>query len=126
MKNVSAEKININEYIKSKLKAFVETFATLGEIIGGTSSVAKMTDAEIKAAEIWKANPKSAKAIEMLEARETIPEKGEGEVEKKNTLRGRSSYRVEESVQQQESVKDISKNRTKPNGTRTIDDDYVQ
>ncbi len=118
MKSVSAEKVNINEYIKSKLKAFVETFATLGDMIGGTSSVAKMTDAEIKAAEIWKANPKSAKAIEMLEARETIPEKGE--VEKKKTTRGRSSYRVEESV------KGISKNRTETNETRTIDDDYVK
>ena len=124
MKSVSAEKVNINEYIKSKLKAFVETFATLGEIIGGTSSASKLTDAERKAEEIWENNKASQKAIEALEARETIPEKDE--VEKKKEIRGKSSYKVQEPVQQQDSVKRISKNGTKTIETRTIDDDYVK
>ena len=126
MKSVSAEKTNINEYIKSKLKAFADTFATLGEIIGGTSNASKMTDAEVEAAEIWKANPKSLKAVESLEARETIPEKA-SKNEMKKESRTKNKYEISpQQIQSKQLTRENSKNRTNTRRTKTIDDDYVK
>ncbi len=110
MKNVSAEKINVNEYIKSKLKAFLETFATLGDIIGGAPSASKLTGAELEAAQIWKNNPESAKAIERFEARETIPEK-ESTTGKTKEAKKRKSYGVKAQVQTKEADRELTNSK---------------
>ena len=71
--HIKTEQINVKEYMKSKLKAavkaFAETFSTLGDIIGGTSNVSKLNDAEIEVEEIWASNKKSRDNIKALESR---------------------------------------------------------
>ena len=73
--HIKTEQINVKEYMKSKLKAavkaFAETFSTLGDIIGGTSNVSKLNDAEIEVEEIWadKSNKESKDNIKALEKR---------------------------------------------------------
>ena len=76
--HIKTEQINVKEYMKSKLKAavkaFAETFSTLGDIIGGTSNVSKLNDAEKEVEEIWadKSNKESKDKIEALEKRMEI------------------------------------------------------
>ena len=76
--HIKTEQINVKEYMKSKLKAavkaFAETFSTLGDIIGGTSNVSKLNDAEIEVKKIWadKSNKKSKANIKALESRMEI------------------------------------------------------
>ena len=72
--NIGRERLN--EYIKSKVKAVLETFATLGEMIGGTSDVSQISDAEKVAQEIKENNPSSEEIIHNLEKSMEIPEKG--------------------------------------------------
>ena len=73
--HIKTEQINVKEYMKSKLKAavktFAETFSTLGDIIGGTSNVSKSNDAEREVEEIWadESNKKSKDYIKELESR---------------------------------------------------------
>ena len=74
--HIKTEQINVKEYMKSKLKAavkaFAETFSTLGDIIGGTSNVSKLNDAEREVEKIWASNKKSEDNIEALENRVKI------------------------------------------------------
>ena len=74
--HIKTEQINVKEYMKSKLKAavkaFAETFSTLGDIIGGTSNVSKLNDAEREVEEIWASNKKSKDNIKALEKRVEI------------------------------------------------------
>ena len=76
--HIKTEQINVKEYMKSKLKAavkaFAETFSTLGDIIGGTSNVSKLNDAEIEVENIWadKSNKQSKDNIKALESRMEI------------------------------------------------------
>ena len=121
--NAKAEQINVKEYMKARwkkvFKAVAETFKTLGDILIVTSDTNKLTDADIEAAEIWKAHPKAKKAVEALEARESIPEREEIKTEKKER---KPRYEIKEQALKQEPVKRISKD-TK---TQSKDDDYVK
>ena len=108
--NARAEQINVKEYIKSKLKAFADTFATLGEIIGGTSNVSKLTDAEIEAEKIREKF--NLKRIKELEKRVEIPEISKNENTKKREKKdeytaGRTSTNAkpENSRQEQRAVR---------------------
>ena len=137
--NAKAEQINVKEYMKARwkkvFKAVADTFKTLGEMLIVTSDTNKLTDADIEAAEIWKAHPKAKKAVEALEAREEIPEEVEIQAE---TKKRKPRYEIHGQIATQEPVQGISKGESKditmqePGKGKTRgkakmrDDDYVK
>ena len=137
--NAKAEQINVKEYMKARwkkvFKAVAETFKTLGDILIVTSDTNKLTDADIEAAEIWKAHPKAKKAVEALEARESIPEREEiktGKKERTNRFEIHKQIATQEPVQgiSEGESKDITMQETGKGKTRgkakMKDDDYVK
>ena len=123
MNSMSAEKVNVKEYIKSKLKAFAETFATLGDIIGGTTDVAKLTEAEIEAEKIIEAS--NIKAITALEKRVEIPE-SEAKGGKANGTKREKKYEIKTQVQGQQTIAGIDEDKTNVKKAKQKDDDYVK
>lgn len=123
MNSMSAEKVNVKEYIKSKLKAFAETFATLGDIIGGTTDVAKLTEAEIEAEKIIEAS--NIKAITALEKRVEIPE-SEAKGGKANGTKRKKKYEIKTQVQGQQTIAGIDEDKTNAKKAKQKDDDYVK
>ena len=119
VKTNQTNQTNVKEYIKSKLKAFIETFATLGDIIGGTSDPSKLTEAEQAAEEIEKQSD-LARIKKLEDLARGIPDEKE---DKKAKTRKSKSEKVESKVksdkekEKQEKVK--GKTRNKP-GTENI------
>ena len=109
--HIKTEQINVKEYMKSKLKAavkaFAETFSTLGDIIGGTSNVSKLNDAEIEVENIWadKSNEQSKDTIKALESRVKIPTL-EGKKQEGNT-----AIRVTDKKQSKELVREETRKK---------------
>ena len=109
--HIKTEQINVKEYMKSKLqaavKAFAETFSTLGDIIGGTSNVSKSNDAEKEVEEIWadKSNKKSKDNIEALENRVGIS------TLKRKEQEGNTAIRVTDKKQSKELVREETRKK---------------
>lgn len=118
--NVRAEQVNAKEYLKSKLRAFAETFATLGNMIGGTSNVTKLTDAEREADEIRKKYDSSN--IAKLESRVQIPEKENQRTRTKTTKP--QQYNVTTTIQQNSNLNVAEQSK---NSRQQIEnDDYLK
>ena len=108
--HIKTEQINVKEYMKSKLKAavkaFAETFSTLGDIIGGTSNVSKLNDAEIEVENIWadNSNKQSKDNIKALESRMEISTL-KGEKQKGNTAIGVTGKKQSKELVREETIK---------------------
>ena len=106
--HIRTEQINVKEYMKSKLKAavktFAETFSTLGDIIGGTSNVSKLNDAEIEVEKIWASNKKSKDNIKALEKRVEISNLKRKE-QKGNTAIGVTDKKQSKELVREETIK---------------------
>ena len=109
--HIKTEQINVKEYMKSKLKAavkaFAETFSTLGDIIGGTSNVSKLNDAEIEVEKIWadKSNKKSKDNIKALENRVEIS------TLKRKEQKGNTAIGVTDKKQSEELVREETRKK---------------
>ena len=116
--HIKTEQINVKEYMKSKsklkaaVKAFAETFSTLGDIIGGTSNVSKLNDAEKEVKKIWadKSNKKSKANIKALESRMKISTL-EGEKQNGNTAIGVTDKKQSKELVREETRKKKDKDK---------------
>ena len=117
--NIGRERLN--EYIKSKVKAVLETFATLGEMIGGTSDVSQISDAEKVAQEIKENNPSSEEIIHDLEKSMEIPEKGNIK-EREENVRTPKNYKTMPNSKKR-GMDPISKNQSLENNVEAEKDE---
>ena len=117
--NIGRERLN--EYIKSKVKAVLETFATLGEMIGGTSDVSQISDAEKVAQEIKENNPSSEEIIHNLEKSMEIPEKGNIK-EREENVRTPKNYKTMPNSKKR-GMDPISKNQSLENDVKSERDE---
>ena len=117
--NIGRERLN--EYIKSKVKAVLETFATLGEMIGGTSDVSQISDAEKVAQEIKENNPSSEEIIHNLEKSMEIPEKGNIK-EREENVRTPKNYKTMPNSKKR-GMDPISKNQSLENNVEAEKDE---
>ena len=117
--NIGRERLN--EYIKSKVKAVLETFATLGEMIGGTSEVSQVSDAEKAVQEIRENNPSSEEIIHDLEKSMEIPEKGNIK-EREENVRTPKNYKTMPNSKKR-GMDPISKNQSLENNVEAEKDE---
>ena len=114
--NIKVNRSELNIYIKSKFKAFAETFAVLGDILGNSQSEEKITEAEMEVERIKKES--NLDNIIKLEKRMELVKEGPKQ-EKKNEKKSGKNYSIEK-------VNEKSNTNIKNNNKEKIRDEELE